>query len=204
MEGKTSITRLTSEDYKTYFEKGISYQAYLQNMENEVASKIETEYSQYIPMNLQRSKRIAKTLQLQEPTKTVIKSLTKKVNWLLISEHWCGDASQILPVINAFADFSNKMIDLRVVYRDENPELIEAHLTNGTKSVPKLIQLDENFVITAIGESRPEEAQKLVKQVKANPETANNYSEILHKWYADDKTISTQKDLIALLNRSKF
>lgn len=204
MEGKTPITRLTSEDYKKYFEKGISYQAYLQNMENEVASKIETEYSQYIPMNLQRSKRIAKTLQLQELTKTVIKSLSKKVNWLLISEHWCGDASQILPVINAFAEFSNKMIDLRVVYRDENLELMEAHLTNGTKSIPKLIQLDENFVITAIGEPRPEEAQKLVKQVKADPETAKNYSEILHKWYADDKTISTQKDLIALLNRSKF
>ncbi len=204
MEIKTSITRLTSENYKQYFEKGISYQAYLQNMENEVASKIETNYSQYVPMNLQRSKRIAKTLQLQELRKTVIKSLTKKVNWLLISEHWCGDASQILPVINAVAEFSNGMIDLRVVYRDENPELIEAHLTNGTKSIPKLIQLDENFVITAIGEPRPEEAQKLVKQLKSNPETANNYSEILHKWYADDKTISTQKDLIELLNKSKF
>ncbi len=201
---ETLISQLTSTDYKRYFEKGISYQAYLQNMENEVASKIETEYSQYVPMNLQRSKRIAKILQLQELTKTVIKSLTKKVNWLLISEHWCGDASQILPVINAFANFSIGMIDLRVVYRDENPELMEAHLTNGTKSIPKLIQLDENFVITAIGEPRPEEAQKLLKQVKANPETANNYSEILHKWYADDKTISTQKNLIALLNKSKF
>lgn len=191
-------TGLTKQEYQTYFEKAIPYDVYLRNFESEVAGS-DSPYAQYIPQNFQRSSRIAKTLKLSDDIKNALQSLDHPLNWLVISEHWCGDASQILPLINAIAEASEGKITLRVIYRDVNPELMNAHLTNGSKSIPKLIQLDEHFNLLASWGPRPAEAQALVLRLKSDPETAKNYSEAVHTWYAHDKTASTQLELLKLL-----
>jgi hypothetical protein len=192
-------TYIETEDYKKYFEKGISYSQYFQSMIKEVENKVEGINSHYVPMNLQRSKRISKTIQLLNEVKEIFPFLKRNINWLVISEHWCGDASQILPVINTICETSRGKINLRIVYRDQNLDLINAHLTNGSMSIPKLLQLDDAFHLIGEFGPRPLEAQNLVLQMKLNPATASNYSERLHKWYADDKSISIQKDLVSLL-----
>lgn len=199
MENQIVLTQLQATDYQDFFQKGISYAEYLARFIHEVESKAEGMYAQYLPMNLQRTKRVGKTLHLQEDVWDYVKNLTHKVNWLIISENWCGDASQIMPILNGIAQAAEGMIDLRIVYRDENPTLIDAHLTNGGKSVPKLIQLDTNFNITGTWGPRPAAAQKLVVELKSNPLTADKYADMLHKWYADDKSISTQNEILALL-----
>jgi hypothetical protein len=199
MEKQTEVTTLGRQEHQHYFEKGISYSRYLSNMISEVESGVESEKSHYIPLNLQRSQRIAKTVQLTDTIKAEIKSLHHKISWLVISEHWCGDSAQSLPVMNAIAEASNGLIDLRIVYRDENPELIDAHLTNGGRAIPKLIQMDRNYSMTGTWGPRPNEAQRLVKELKSNPETAASYNEKLHKWYADDKTAAIQRDIAKLL-----
>lgn len=200
MDNQTTLTHLNTADYALFFEKGISYEAYIETMTYDVANDVERMYAEYIPMNLQRSKRISKTFQLSPEIAEMLANLNKKVNWLVISEHWCGDASQIMPILHGIAVASNGMIDLRIVYRDDN-NLIEAHLTNGGKSIPKLIQLTTDFHITATWGPRPVAAQKLVVELKANPIEGVNYADILHKWYADDKTHSSQSELLELLKQ---
>jgi len=199
MADTITVSTLTKKDYESYFNKGISYQRYLEHMISDIESGIADEHSHYIPLNLHRSLRVAKTVKLTDAIKSSIAGLHHHINWLLITEHWCGDSAQSLPVINAVAEASGGLIDLRIVYRDQNPDLINAHLTNGGKSIPKLIQMDRNFGITGIWGPRPNEAQKLVMELKSNPETAGTYAETLHKWYADDHTLSIQKDLGKLL-----
>ena len=200
MDNQTTLTHLNTADYALFFEKGISYEAYIETMTYDVANHVERMYAEYIPMNLQRSKRISKTFQLSPEIAEMLANLNKKVNWLVISEHWCGDASQIMPILHGIAAASNGMIDLRVLYRDDN-NLIDAHLTNGGKSVPKLIQLTTDFHITGTWGPRPAAAQKLVTELKANPIEGVNYADILHKWYADDKTHTSQSELLALLKQ---
>lgn len=185
--------------YRSYFDKGISFEKYFQSMGAGVESGVESEYSEYIPMNFQRTKRVGKTLQLLDEMKEAMKNIPHQINWLVISEHWCGDASQTMPLIHAIAEASSGKIELRIVYRDENPELMDAHLTNGGRAIPKLIQMNGNYEVTGEWGPRPKEAQALVKQLKSDPTTAPTYAEVLHKWYADDKTVSTQKELINLL-----
>ena len=199
MEEQKEVLTLGKKEHQLYFEKGISYSHYLENMIGEVKSGVETDKSHYIPLNIQRSQRIAKTVQLSDAITNEIKSLHHKINWLLITEHWCGDSAQTLPVMNAVAEASNGLIDLRIVYRDENPDLMNAYLTNGGKAIPKLIQLDTKYNVTGTWGPRPNEAQRLVKELKSNPDTAATYADKLHKWYADDKTASTQRDLTKLL-----
>ena len=199
MENTHSQTSLSSSEYKTYFSNGISFETYHQNMIEEVESKRESEYAQYIPMNLQRSKRILKTFQLQDSLKETLKNLNHKINWLVISEHWCGDASQIMPVIHSIANASEGKINLKIVYRDSS-ELIDHHLTKGGKSIPKIVQLDEEFNFLKEWGPRPILAQQLIEELKSKDTALSEVIEKIHKWYADDKTVSTQKEIEELLS----
>ena len=199
MENTHSQTSLTSSEYKTYFSNGITFETYHQNMIEEVESKRESNYAQYIPMNLQRSKRILKTFQLQDSLKVTLKKLNHKINWLVISEHWCGDASQIMPVIHSIANASEGKINLKIVYRDSS-ELINHHLTNDGKSIPKIVQLDEEFNFLKEWGPRPILAQQLIEELKSKETALPEVIEKIHKWYADDKTGSTQKEIEELLS----
>lgn len=191
---------MNSKEYALHFEHAMPYQIYFDGLIAEASGTSQNHNSQYLPINLQRSKRIAKTIKLSDEIIEALNNLHHKINWLVISENWCGDSAQVLPVINAIAEASKGKINLRIVYRDQNPDLMNAHLTNGSRSIPILIQLDANFAFINEWGPRPKEAQQLVKALKSNPETAPTYSEKLHKWYADDKTVSIQKELLKLLN----
>lgn len=193
---------LTQSDYRDYWLSGVQYSTYLKNFEQELLRKEKLPYGQYLPINWQRTQRIEKSFKLSDKLKTQLTTLKESVRWLLISEHWCGDAAQILPVLNGISEASNGKIELRIVYRDQNPDLMNAHLTGSSKSIPKLVQLDKNFVVTGQWGPRPIEAQKLVLQLKADPITAPTYAERLHKWYALDRQQSIEREISKLVQKA--
>jgi len=183
----------TKLDYKRYFNQAISYDQYLRNFQNEIAEGEDSEYAQYLPQNWQRQSRLDRKLKLSEILISALDNLDRQLNWLVITEHWCGDASQIIPIINKAADKSNGKIDLRFIYRDENLELMDAHLTDGrSRSIPILIQLDSDLNYISSYGPRPAEAQKLVMSLLSRQEP---YSIPLHTWYAKDKQQSIQNDI---------
>lgn len=193
---ETNFHEFCAMNYSDYLENAVDYAAYQELFATKSENPEAYEKGQYIPMNLQRSSRLDRTFKLTE------EQLEKAANapaqtWLVISEHWCGDASQTVPVMAKIADASQGKITLRLVHRDEVPELMQAHLTNGGMSVPKIVKLDANAQLLADWGPRPEEAQQLVKALKANPETADNYTESLHRWYALNKQQSTVEALLA-------
>jgi hypothetical protein len=103
-----------------------------------------------------------------------------------------------MPVIQSIANASKGKINLKIVYRDSN-ELINHHLTNGGKSIPKIVQLDENFNFLKEWGPRPILAQQLIDELKASGTELPEVIEKIHKWYADDKTVLTQKEIEELL-----
>ena len=184
-------------NYSEYLDKAVEYTSYQSLFVEKSENPDSYTYGQYIPMNLQRSSRLDRTFKLTEEQVKIAQNAPQQT-WLVISEHWCGDASQTVPVMAKIAEASQGNISLRLVYRDEVPELMQAHLTNGGMAVPKIVQLDaQNQLINDWG-PRPIEAQNLVIKLKSNPETAAKYSEELHKWYAKDKQQSTVKELLEL------
>ena len=129
-----------------------------------------------------------------------MESINKNYLWLVIAEGWCGDAAQILPIINKMALISD-IIDFRIVLRDDNDELMNLFLTNGTKSIPILIMIDKqtNEVVNHFG-PRPVGAKQLILDYKAEHGIVDETAKIaLQKWYLSDKGITTQKEIIALL-----
>jgi hypothetical protein len=150
-------------------------------------------------INQQRVKRIKQRLHLEPETEMAALNAKPGTKWLILNEHWCGDGAQIVPVQAAIALASKGRIEARVLFRDQNLELMDQFLTNGGRSIPKTIQLDSEFRVTTSWGSRPAEAQELVMRVKADPERAHLYSEELHKWYAVDRQQAIQSELRMLL-----
>lgn len=192
---------LTSTEYKTYWEKGISYAEYLLRFEKELKEGTATTHADKLPINWQRTSRINKNFVLEEDSIESLTNLVHKRYWLVISEHWCGDSAQIIPVMNKIAESSHEKIELRFVYRDENLHLIDSHLFNGGRSVPKLIQFNKDFDVTGEYGPRPAIAQKLVMELKSNPATAEKYSDELHKWYAKDQQVQIQRELMEFISK---
>jgi len=153
----------------------------------------------YSELNEVRMKRLEKTLKLDPEVEKTLQNLKSNQTWLVISEGWCGDAAQILPIIKLMSEASEN-IDLKLVFRDENEELIHLFLTNGAKSIPKLLVLDESFNLINHWGPRPEGAKNLIIEYKANHGIVDEAAKTaLQKWYLEDKGISTMKEIFAIL-----
>ncbi len=155
----------------------------------------------FTKLNNQRMKRLDKQTKLNEETLSKAQKINKDFTWLVLTESWCGDAAQTLPVINKFAEANNK-IDLKVVLRDENEELMNRFLTNGNKSIPKLIVVDNNSkeVVGSWG-PRSAKATKLVIDYK------EKYGKIdaklktdLQNWYNEDKGLQIEMEMVELID----
>lgn len=154
----------------------------------------------YTKVNESRMKRWDKTLKVSENDTEAIKSFNGNITWLVIAESWCGDAAHVMPVMNKVADLNENII-LRVVLRDDNDALMNMFLTNGGKSIPKLIMIDNTTgeVVNTFG-PRPKTATKLVADYKAEHGVLTpEFKESLQTWYNLNKGQSTIADLIGLL-----
>lgn len=186
--------------------KGISYTDYTNLVSNLVAEGKSTGLNQsddllnYSKLNDRRMKRLLKTLKIDVSSEEFIANVSQEQQWILITESWCGDAAQSTPMIHKVAEASDK-IDLTVVLRDENSELMNEFLTNGNQAIPKLIVLNKhtNEVIDSWG-PRPSTATKMVAEYKdANGALDAQFKEDLQKWYNKDKGINTLEDLKKML-----
>ena len=150
----------------------------------------------YTKLSLARTKRGLKTFKLKPELIEVAKKHHSK-NWFLISEAWCGDAAQNIAQLAKIAEQSTQ-IELHILYRDENLELMDKFLTNGGRSIPKLIryQSSSESYLNSWG-PRPKAAQELVMQHKAD---GTSYAEDLHKWYALNKNQDLEQELIELIS----
>ena len=186
-------------------QKGISYNQYKELVRNLLDEGKSTGADQtdsllnYSMLNDRRMKRLDKTIQISEDTIASAKDIKEPITWLVLTEGWCGDAAQTLPIINKIANQSDK-IELKIVLRDENEELMNQFLTNGGKSIPKLIALnEENEVLDSWG-PRPSFPTQMVKDYKEkHGQLDADFKKDLQVWYNKDKGKNTQEDMMKLL-----
>ncbi len=175
------------------------YQIILNNFasEGKTSGEQKEDLIYYTKLNAQRSRRIAKTSILHPDLVEQIQALPKQI-WLLITETWCGDAANSVPIIAKLA-MLNPSIDLRIVLRDENLNLMDQFLTKGGRSIPKLIALDEELNVLFDWGPRPKEAQDLYWgwREREGREPYSEFQVILQKWYNENKSGALQKELMS-------
>lgn len=192
---------------KSSFKKSQSYKEYREFVKkladnNSTSGKDKSEaLINYTLLNNRRMMRWDKTLKITQESYDKVVAIKDKVTWLVLTESWCGDAAHQIPVMNKMAEL-NDNIDFKVVLRDENEELMDLFLTNGNRSIPKLIMIDKasGFVINTFG-PRPREATKMVNDYKSeHGKLTPEFKEDLQHWYNKDKGQNTLKDLTAMLS----
>lgn len=154
---------------------------------------------EYTYLNYKRMSRLNKTIQLEPELKETLANLNTKLLIVVLTEAWCGDAAQNLPLFHVIEGLS-KNIELKLVLRDEHLELMDEFLTNGGRSIPKAIFLnpDTMEVLDTWG-PRPKEAQNKVLEFKKTKGDYSEFVKTLQLWYAKDKTISQQKEILSIL-----
>ncbi|BAO54682.1 thioredoxin family protein [Nonlabens marinus] len=157
--------------------------------------------AQYTALNHQRMKRQDKVMRLKEESLNFLASLQRKLIFLCITETWCGDAAQTMPMINKIAVAGG--VEFRIVLRDENLDLMDRFLTNGARSVAKVILLDaETHEAVASWGPRPTAATPLVAEEKrAKGALSPEFKQQLQTWYNKDKGEETERDIITLLKQ---
>ncbi|MCF6140015.1 thioredoxin family protein [Flavobacterium sp. K77] len=154
----------------------------------------------YSALNEARMKRLDKTIVVTPEIMNGLQTLRKEYILLVITEGWCGDAAQILPIINKMAALTPS-IELRLVLRDDNEELMNLFLTNNAKSIPIVIAVEKETgtVLNSWG-PRPNGALELVSNYKKEFGVIDdNLKTNLQLWYLQDKGLSTQSEILQLL-----
>lgn len=136
------------------------------------------------------------------PEELVAEARALRGTWRLvaISEDWCGDAVNTLPAVARLAQEAGW--DLRVVSRDENPDLMDAHLTNGrSRSIPVVIVYDEDFREVGWWGPRPGELQEWVLGEGLAMPSPERYK-VVRRWYAKDRARTTLQELLGLFHKA--
>lgn len=156
----------------------------------------------YTTMNIYRMRRHDKHAELKSELKEKLQNLNKQFLWLTITEGWCGDAAQNLPIINKMAE-ETPNIELRLILRDQHRDIMNEFLTDGkSRSIPKLICLDaELYEVVGTWGPRPQTAQEMALQFKnMNDINQKEAAEQLHKWYAENENEEIQQEFLELLD----
>lgn len=152
----------------------------------------------YRKLNFQRSSRLEKTFIPTDETKQLFSEINQQQKWIVITESWCGDSAQNLPVIAKLAQLSG-LIDLKIVLRDSNLEFMDLHLTNGGRAIPKLIVFDENDNKIFQWGPRPVEAQNLFTRFKNDGIAKPDINKELHLWYGRNRGKEVEREIYELL-----
>jgi len=181
----------------------LSYTQYLEHIQNEMvkepANEEEKMMQDYTKLNATRINRLDKRQEVPKDIKDKIESISKNIYWIVLTEGWCGDAAQSVPVLNKLQEL-NSHIEMKLVLRDENLELMDRYLTNGGRSIPKLIIYDpETEKVLGTWGPRPAAAAKLLLDYKAKHGVIDGpIKQELQLWYNKNKGQDLMEEIVEL------
>lgn len=195
-------------NFSAYLKKSMDYPTYRALFEKVVEEKRTTgpvqneEYAHYTKLNWHRHTRLEKTIALETSLIEAMQHIRQPFTWLTLTETWCGDAAQNIPYFEKLAGL-NTHITTRYLLRDENTELMDRFLTNGGRSIPKVIVLDENLENIATWGPRPVKCQQFIESLQnKNPSISKEeWIEEVQRWYIADKGQSVQDELTVWLGK---
>ncbi len=187
--------------------QGLRYDEYLHRMEalasiDDPGSLPETErkYWEYTRLNYQRTRRIHKTYQISDELKSLLKNISGPQLWMVLTEPWCGDSAQNLPYIAEMARV-NPNINLRILSRDHNPDIMDQYLTGGKRSIPILVAFDARGRELFTWGPRPAPAAEVFRKAARQGLEKPELNQKLHLWYGRDRGKTLEREFTELLKR---
>ena len=128
------------------------------------------------------------------------RALSGRWNVLVLNEDWCGDSVNVLPFLARLKEASTN-IDMRILSRDSNPDIMDAHLTANSRSIPVVIVYDEEFVERGWWGPRPGPLQEWVLAEGLALARPERYREV-RTWYARDRGETLVSEVLAIMEKA--
>jgi hypothetical protein len=133
---------------KERFLQGMTFQQYLDQMGT----------------NKEKFMEFLREVKIRPEDREALKKLGKKLNVLVITEDWCGDALYNVPVLGKLVE-GNPNVEVRVFLRDKNPDLMDQYLNQGTyRSIPVFAFFDESMNEIARFIERPPKVTEVIEK----------------------------------------
>ncbi|MEO6902428.1 MAG: thioredoxin family protein [Bacteroidia bacterium] len=187
--------------------RSFNFNEYLTFLTKQVVNGINTttlseEQKKAIPLNLVRMKRISDRVTIIPELKNIVSSIKEHWQWIILTESWCGDGAQNIPIIAKIVQLSDK-ITLKIILRDENLDLMDGHLTEATRSIPKLICINtKTNEETGSWGPRPRLIQEQIDEMKKKnlSITHDDLVYYIHLCYAKDRNNTLQSEFVDLIS----
>ena len=179
------------QEYLHYFETILSQEAPAAPYDN-------PDYFNYTRLNWSRMNRWLKTAELSADVKQAVQEIKEPQHWIVITEPWCGDAAHVVPFLQLIA-LQSPLITVDYELRDAEPFRISSYLTNGGKSIPKLIIRNAQGADMAVWGPRPAKCQEVYTSLNAQKADFETLKTALQNWYNADKGQEIQRELAQLL-----
>jgi hypothetical protein len=185
---------------------GLTPSTYLATMKRQAAADpadladpADREKLEFTRLNLHRTERIARTWRPSSELAELIACVTTPQTWLVLTEPWCGDSAQCLPCIVTLAELQ-PAVTLRLVLRDENPDLMDRYLTNGKRSIPRLVALDAGGAELFSWGPRPAAAQEIFAAARDEGLEKPDILQRLHLFYGRNRGAALDAEFVTLLS----
>ncbi len=152
-------------------------------------------------INLQRTARILRTYAPSSELREIVAAVSEPQHWMVLTEPWCGDSAQNVPYLATIASLNPRIL-LRLFRRDLHPDVMERYLTNGTRSIPKLVAYNAEGGELFRWGPRPQEAQQVFQQGSEAGLTKEQRLEQLHFWYGRNKGKNLEAELLRLIRQT--
>ncbi len=155
----------------------------------------------YTKLNRYRIHRLLKTIKFTEELQHAVEEFNRKMTWVVVTESWCGDGAQNLPLVQMIAE-ENDFIELEFILRDSNLDFIDKYLTNGGRSIPKIVAYDaETGEEVFTWGPRPERAQAYRDELTQKGLEKSEIGEELQRWYLKDRESALMQEFTEILER---
>ncbi|WP_156288541.1 thioredoxin family protein [Oceanobacillus salinisoli] len=163
-----------------WFEKAMPAREYIENMEKNKEGLLHIYQHFHTPEGLDWFKDLQ----------------NKNLRAIVLTEDWCGDAMLNIPILLKIAEKAG--MEVRMLLRDENLELMDQYLTNGkSRSIPIFIFVDEQGNEVAKWGPRAKKVQECVDQKRSTlpSQDAADYQEQLKELFTSmQQTFQTNTD----------
>lgn len=174
--------------------KLIKWQHYLNAFEHLATNQVnQNDSTKFIQLNKVRQERWLKKGTINVPLKNFLINTKVELDWIVITETWCGDSAHNIPFIKLMTDY-NPNFHLTFNWRDKPNSLIKNYLTDQKKAIPKLIVRSEGNDLFTWG-PRPQPLQELITDFNSKEEK----NEFIQHWYNQNKGQSLQAEILRLL-----
>lgn len=185
---------------------GLTWDEYLIAMDQAAAmdpdglDEEDAEKLEFSKLNLHRTARIGRTWKPSDELAGLLARLERPQTWMVLTETWCGDSAQCLPMIAIMAEAAPE-VTLRLMIRDDNLDVMDRYLTDGKRAIPLLVAYDDDGNKRFRWGARPAEAQAVITQALAEGLEKPDRLERLHLFYGRNRGRALDAEFVELLTR---